>query len=606
MNIKFFAPLVLVVTLLTAFHCSATTYYIDYASGSDANSGTSKASPWQHAPGMKGCTGLCASTSIVSGTSFVFKGGVVWTNAALPWMMDKAGVTLTYDSTWNKGTVVSVRPTSSGYNCTALVVTLSDGGGSGATATAQFQTSGYLAGLLQHVTLTSVGSGYTSNPTVSFAGSTCDVLPTAVADIYSPVIDAGGTLWTESNGAASGFGPVYFYSSGLTVSHLEFRNALFDHTIAAGSGRLNLLTYIGSGGNFDSVYLHNAGSDSYTTTSPLAFSETGLLSINQGYGYTTTLSNSFFDNYEREVFTACGSGASLEPPCGGSYGATGATTAYGNILHDIRGQLYTPAQTGLVFHDNLIWDTVYDCCGQHEDSFYIYGGGVFYNNVLHDGAPLGAANFYIETTDGATAFTSYFFNNVIWNPGRSTAPFGVSSEFWGTTALSGTPTFYFWNNTVYALSGTDACMNAGQWYGNSSASTVNFYLYNNHCITDQTSNHWYYSTTGNYGTWNGLSNPNSSSTQASIDATNTLMSPTVAASQGYTIQNTLAPISTSNLTVTFSGSNYTTTQCGSMTALCYDIKGAHRPTSGSWNSGAYSFVSSTTKTPTNLTGVLAP
>jgi len=64
-------------------------YFIDYASGSDSNSGTSESSPWQHAPGMANATGTAASHSSSAGEGWIFKGGVTvdhhaWP-ASVPW-----------------------------------------------------------------------------------------------------------------------------------------------------------------------------------------------------------------------------------------------------------------------------------------------------------------------------------------------------------------------------------------------------------------------------------------------------------------------------------------------------------------------------------------
>jgi hypothetical protein len=59
----------------TASH--ATTYYVA-ASGLDSNSGTSKTTPWLHAPGMSTCTSVCASTTINAGDSIIFRGGDTW------------------------------------------------------------------------------------------------------------------------------------------------------------------------------------------------------------------------------------------------------------------------------------------------------------------------------------------------------------------------------------------------------------------------------------------------------------------------------------------------------------------------------------------------
>lgn len=90
---RFFGILVLALlaALLGAGTASATTYYIA-ANGSDSNNGTSKTSPWLHAPGMTGCSATCASTTPQPGDSFIFRGGDSWhaesdagTPVGLPW-----------------------------------------------------------------------------------------------------------------------------------------------------------------------------------------------------------------------------------------------------------------------------------------------------------------------------------------------------------------------------------------------------------------------------------------------------------------------------------------------------------------------------------------
>ncbi|MGB8832577.1 MAG: hypothetical protein WCC95_10540 [Candidatus Sulfotelmatobacter sp.] len=67
----------LMLSLTMAGSASATTYYIA-ANGSDTNSGTSKTSPWLHAPGMKTCVNTCGSVSPKPGDQFIFRGGDTW------------------------------------------------------------------------------------------------------------------------------------------------------------------------------------------------------------------------------------------------------------------------------------------------------------------------------------------------------------------------------------------------------------------------------------------------------------------------------------------------------------------------------------------------
>ncbi len=87
---------------------SATTYYIDYVSGNDSNNGTSKTTPWQHLPGMQGCSGTCSATRPSAGSSFILKGGVTWPNNSFPIMWTWSGssgspIYIGVDQTWYTG-----------------------------------------------------------------------------------------------------------------------------------------------------------------------------------------------------------------------------------------------------------------------------------------------------------------------------------------------------------------------------------------------------------------------------------------------------------------------------------------------------------------------
>lgn len=82
------------------------TYYIDYASGNDTNSGTSKLAPWQHAPQMTNT--FTGSYTHGIGDSFIFKGGVTWgvTNFQMHVKSGGSAATPDYygvDKTWFTG-----------------------------------------------------------------------------------------------------------------------------------------------------------------------------------------------------------------------------------------------------------------------------------------------------------------------------------------------------------------------------------------------------------------------------------------------------------------------------------------------------------------------
>jgi hypothetical protein len=86
------------------------------ASGSDANSGSTKTSPWLHVPGMPACANVCAKVIPAAGDSFILKGGDTWhfgNNSSIPytggtWVWQWNGssgspIYIGVDSTWYSG-----------------------------------------------------------------------------------------------------------------------------------------------------------------------------------------------------------------------------------------------------------------------------------------------------------------------------------------------------------------------------------------------------------------------------------------------------------------------------------------------------------------------
>ena len=102
--------LTLVLALLSVLEAAlAAVYYIDYSSGQDSNSGTSKAAPWKHVPAMAPFSG---SYTHADGDRFIFKGGVTWPNAAVPLYITQGGSPSSYDyygvdQTWFSGSQFS-------------------------------------------------------------------------------------------------------------------------------------------------------------------------------------------------------------------------------------------------------------------------------------------------------------------------------------------------------------------------------------------------------------------------------------------------------------------------------------------------------------------
>ena len=102
-------------------------YFIDYASGSDSNSGTSESSPWQHMPTCNNATTTAAAHTPGAGEGWILKGGVTVDYHCWPMIIPWGGTSgrsdyIGYDPGWYTGGSWA-RPIISGggssYNSTA-------------------------------------------------------------------------------------------------------------------------------------------------------------------------------------------------------------------------------------------------------------------------------------------------------------------------------------------------------------------------------------------------------------------------------------------------------------------------------------------------------
>jgi Right handed beta helix region len=64
--------------LVSVEQLTATTYYVDYATGNDSNNGKSTTAPFKRCPGDPSATGVAASTTPAAGDTITFKGGVTY------------------------------------------------------------------------------------------------------------------------------------------------------------------------------------------------------------------------------------------------------------------------------------------------------------------------------------------------------------------------------------------------------------------------------------------------------------------------------------------------------------------------------------------------
>jgi hypothetical protein len=625
-------------------------FYIDRTNGNDSWDGTSKTfvsgttGPWQNGPKMPCATGVAAAHSFNANDAYVFKGGEVWPNSCFgQWSINSGsagtptahafpGMAFTYDPTWNDGTVSSVRLTDSGDTCTAVTVTITphagDVTGSGATATATIAT-GYLSGIVMWVAVTNPGSNYTLNPDVSFAGSTCNRLPSAQAFITSPVWGVTGGIF----GTSTTLSPMIRLNQNYTTfDGIDVGHYLWDPGYSSTSSSPALLV-LPSGSNIvlQNMFIHHMGQSgpAQVLNSTMDGATAAMVQAQQADNVGNLLTNSWLSNWEITA-SGCAPGHTVIGPCGTNTLVIGMKQVTNNYFWGSRGNVYTVANTNdHLVSGNSLWGCLDSTSTQHPDSFYLQGGGVTNNNLLHDLVG-GCAAFYLEVVNGATpvalGMTHYLFNNVIWNTGTSTPPMsGGSAEFTAKLPNANPPTsvspaqgHFVYNNTALGeesagggigTAGSGICGDSGQWDSNSPSFTWAFTVQNNECITTSAIG-WRsvtvcasgceltnasYNFPNGVGVWNGVAAPNGIAGQTALNTPNVLVTP---AASGKSIATHFAPQLSSNPSVTFaSGGNSTnlTSLCStsvnglSLAALCSDINGNPRPATGGWQAGAFTF-----------------
>jgi hypothetical protein len=581
-----------------------TCYYADYLNGADANSGTSETSPWKHIPGMTGsgdsCSGNCAAVTPRAGMGFILRGGTVWPYTVFPFVWTWAGkssgtspgctgsgcIYIGIDTTWFTGAVNSVAPLKDYGGCppSGVTASISGGGGSGAAVTpvmiggqANFNNGGYL---VAYYNVTSQGSGYTSNPTVTVSGSGCYNVQ-AIADIHRAVWDLGANasqVWTETQMVTNGGIIQARPASYTTWDSIEIRNTAYN-TGAAGNIPLIFSVVESPNTTIENLYIHNW----YTTQAHGIGGSDGSIALNSGYN-STTASSLVQNNYVMNGDAAytctnfnqpavCGYGTAIQVQSG----VGNATLMKNNHMAFTNWEARGCPGT---LQGNDLWGTIESDNGGHANNIYIglCGSGAWTmieeNNLIHN-TDIGANS---QTPQG-NGNTWYIYNNVAWTATGSGTQWGIDTT---TGPGSSQANIYFWNNTIVGAQGTGSCINVNA--SGPDTADLHMYLYNNQCISDQSANHWFAINNGNVASVNGAPTPSSTT----ADSANTIMTQAVAAADGFTV-NALpfAPIQSFLSSLVPSGQN--PSPCSTaLAALCFDIDGVARPGAGTkWGPGAY-------------------
>lgn len=536
--------LALVVFFAHAGSASATTYYIA-ASGSDSNNGTSKTTPWLHAPGMPNCTATCATVTPQPGDSFIFRGGDTWhaaNSSASPYV--GTATQAAKGCGWN--TTVCGWYWHFGWNGTAT------------NCTWPTVTSSCIYIGVDKTWFT--GTSWT-RPAIDMDN------PTSKSLVSSCAFDQGG------GGLPAAFA-IGTSSSSQKANYVIFDNFEIYGGCGSSSGP-NYLDYNGVSETFENLYIH------------------GWTEVSLDFGYLINQASETFPDHNVWAYNVADGSDSY---CTGF----DACSAYlgldpydfeHNICRWMGGCISAGSADLFTIHDNL-FEHVYQSytIGVHGNVVGSFGNHnptgtplYFYNNLIRnvdDGRAivLGVAN-------GGTLF---FFNNVMYGIGNAGNCVGPQIMNNGDTINTD-----FSNNTIDAPCSITASASTGK----STSGTVNWSTQNNHFIGFSGST-----------VSSVITNPGYALTLVLTDNGNEIFqSEAVARKQGYTAANNYRPTSASG--ATYHAGRDLSLGCSTYSpdsALCSGSTGGVRRAGGvglepilrvaspplrgtAWDAGAYQF-----------------
>jgi hypothetical protein len=558
----FFVLLVLAMGFMIAGDASATTYYIA-ANGSDSNNGTSKTTPWLHAPGMPNCTAICASNNPGPGNSYIFRGGDTWhfgNSGASPyvgsggwsWSSSWNGssgnpIYIGVDLTWYSGASFA-RPVMSGDNPLST----------GFVASCAYDQSTAIALSLtrnSYITIDNFEwpgrcwSSASSNSAAIYSYQTCHVI---ISNNYFHG-------WTAVSGSE------------------DNQMILGDDSGSCGAATFNQI----SGNVFDGSDSSAGAANSAACSrgfEPGMPCQSGMAIYSEGY------------DIHANVFR---------------YLSNMAVTVNTSTFHDnLAEYLYSSyAPSGIAPHSNVL-NEVTNIAGA---STYFYNNIVRHTYVTED--------IYLTVGSGGAAyvFNNVFFDNLRYDSGGDTAP--TNCIHLQAQAGSGSQSLYFYNNTMDNDVGDPTGGGCQLQFMEAGAPTYAWngtaYFQNNHLI--------------GYGTLPGLYTCHSGATCTFKDNGNeVLQTETVANSQGYTESNNYTPTLASNATVgagatlsslcaTFSPdselcggtSDGASEQSGDGGLIAADPAIPMVPRQSAWDAGAYEFgAGGLPNAPTGLSAVV--
>lgn len=609
---------------------ATSTYYADYLNGCDTNNGLAETQtsgscpaggtgPFQHAPGMKGltpgnvstgdgCSSNCAAVSPGAGTVIVLKGGVVWPNTVLPWIVPGNGTSSTQKygcagpgclyvgnaigaglPSWNVGEVNSVTLTRDLCGWSSVTVSFTGGGGTGAAATASLippysatpsppttQSDPDIVGCIYHITVTNRGSGYTSAPLVTISGTNSNgsgIWATAVADIDRPVIDAGGTLGSPPDWNIYSTSPQiipFCPSTGnfSIIYGIECRNIMVQDTNS--SAELAGFISVGTNSTITRSYVHGYFVDcAYPFGAPIAgpTCSTQLQTITSGaisvfYPYDEASYNTVENGDSLFVATSASQANNIGNVgqvnemgawgiTTGTQGAHGPASVHNNWIYggswQIRfaGNSESGSSDPFLNYNNETWMTVYSVNRSAHQNRY-------YSQLIGSNTGGGSASILVVANDIDHNHVQGSGNQQQCQPGTIFYFFNDLMWAWGTS----TPAFGIntvspavGGCTVYLVNSTliDTFNNTSGLCINTNASATNavtVVVQNLHCLSTSNISQFW-----SGGTNITFQNSAGSSVTANVLASSVMDTISNAAGEGYTLSNLYAPTANTNETV---------------------------------------------------------
>jgi hypothetical protein len=340
-------------------------YFIDYASGSDANNGTTESAPWQHAPGFANATGAAAAHTPVAGEGWIFKGGVTVDYHAWPAFVP-------YGGTGSNPTYIGVDPVwFTGGSWTRPIFS---GGGS----------KGYDANARSFLTDVAHNTNYFIIDSIEFTGlywsSNCG----------PNTQNACGYLATHSFNGSRNWEAKNLYVHGWSHGTTFYDPGNYQYLIGVGMQAAT--------GTQSSV--HDSIFDGSDTTKDCCGAGDAAITYNNYYAY---LDNMFFQQAPNGQVSVFHDNYIVHQT-----GTGGNNSVHSNCFHSFAAGLTTTGGTFLVYNNYI------DCkdAGTQAEGILFEVNGVtvyIFNNVVTFGNPYG-----VSASLGNTGGNTYYvFNNTL-------------------------------------------------------------------------------------------------------------------------------------------------------------------------------------------------